>query len=169
MRRGPPRRPWAAILLLVPLTLAPLPAMALDVVEQLAGRWASKAGQPFTMDWSVEGDGFALRWTVPGRGEAEAAFITSGRPGVFVAGGRERWSMFGDKPVNPLVDGPLHWARAAADTVYVYSLVVDQNGAFVLDRYACHPEGEKLKVTLLRRLPDGQGEEMSMLLERVRP
>ena len=49
-------------------------------------------------------------------------------------------AMFGDDgPVNPLEGGTLYWARADGDALYVYSLAIDDHGAFALDRYACHP------------------------------
>ena len=45
-------------------------------------------------------------------------------------------SMFGDEAaVNPLEGGALFWARTAGDGVYLYSLVIDDQGAFQIDRY----------------------------------
>ena len=39
-------------------------------------------------------------------------------------------SMFGDDgPVNPLEGGALFWARTAEDGVYLYRLVIDDQGA----------------------------------------
>lgn len=78
--------------------------------------------------------------------------------------------MFGrDEPVNPLVEGTLYWARLADDAVHVYSLAIDDKGAFVLDHYACRPAGEKLEVAFRRRLPDDKVEERAMTLTRATP
>jgi hypothetical protein len=73
----------------------------------------------------------------------------------------------GDKPVNPLEEGTLYWARTAADAVYVYSLKIDDRGGFVLDRFTCSPSEGGLVVSLLRRLPEGRVERMDMQLEKV--
>jgi hypothetical protein len=154
----------AAVLLLV----AGSPCLAGDLLQALSGRWATESGAPFAMDWQPAADGFGLRWTVPGQGEASARFTPAGRPGVLAGRAEGDWSMFGrDKLVNPLVEGTLYWARSTADTIYVYSLGIDDRGGFVLDRYACSPSGDGLAVSLLRRLPQGRAETLEMQLVRV--
>jgi hypothetical protein len=143
-----------------------VPARAADLLTLLRGTWTAETSPPFRMAWSPSEGGFGLRWTVPDGGEAEADFIPSVRPGLFVPGERG-WSMFGEKAtVNPLTGGTLHWARATEDTVYVYAMTIDDKGAFVLDRYACRPEGDRLEVTMSRRLPGGHTEERQVSLVR---
>jgi hypothetical protein len=98
----------------------------------------------------------------------ELAFApTSGRAGVLAGPGAEGWSMFGsDKPVNPLRKGTLFWGRSAPEAIYVYSLAVDDRGAFMLDRYAFRPAGERLQLALERRLSQGKVEQAEASLER---
>jgi hypothetical protein len=144
------------------------PGMAADLLQALGGRWATESGAPFTMDWQPAADGFGLRWTVPGQGEASVRFTPAGRPGVLAGRAEGGWSMFGrDEPVNPLENGTLYWARTTADAVYVYSLGIDDRGGFVLDRYACSPSEGGLAVSLLRRLPESRVERMDMQLVKV--
>jgi len=144
------------------------PGTAADLLQALGGRWATESGAPFTMDWQPAADGFGLRWTVPGQGEASVRFTPAGRPGVLAGRVEGGWSMFGgDKPVNPLENGTLYWARTTADAVYVYSLGIDDRGGFVLDRYACSPSEGGLAVSLLRRLPESRVERIDMQLVRV--
>lgn len=168
MRYHQPRQ-WRAALPAL-LLLASTSASGADLSQSLAGRWQSASGEPFAMEWTVAGGGFDLRWSVPGNGQAEAAFRPSDRANVYVASGGEGWSMFRRRePVNPLLDGPLYWARATSDVVYVYRLTIDAEGAFVLDRYACRPADGKLVVDLLRRLPGSRTEEMQVTLARAEP
>lgn len=176
--RGRSRRAAALLLAAAPAAALLLPAAlarpargqaaAADPLPRLVGRWASEPDGAFAMTWSAAGDGFGLRWTVPGGGEAEAAFAPSGRPGVFAAAGGDGWSMFGGgKPANPLVGGTLRWARVGGDTVYVYSLSVQDRGAFVLDRYACRlAAGDRLEVAFQRRRPADRVEELRLTLAR---
>lgn len=168
MRYHQPRQ-WRAFLPALVL-LASAPAAGADLSQGLAGRWQSASGEPFAMEWTVASGGFDLRWSVPGSGQAEAAFRPSDRANIYVASEGESWSMFGGRePVNPLLDGPLHWARTTSDVIYVYRLAIDAEGAFVLDRYACRPTDGKLVVDLLRRLPGSRTEEMQVTLARAEP
>jgi hypothetical protein len=156
-------------LALVMLVAASAPVRAADLLTLLRGSWAAETSPPFAMTWSPSEGGFGLRWTVPGDGEAEADFIPSARPNLFVPGERS-WSMFGKKaPIDPLAGDMLYWARSTTDTIYVYTLVIDEKGAFVLDRYACRPAGDRLEVAVSRRLPGGRTEELQVSLVRTEP
>ncbi len=163
----------AAAASLAALLLAPAPPEAADLLGDLAGRWATApgaAGPALAMEWSPRDGGFALAWSGDG-GEARETFAPAeGRPGLFFPERHEGgWSMFGgdEEPENPLLDGPLFWARADAGTVYVYRVEIDAKGAYVIERYACRlAEAQKLDVGLLRRLPGGRAEESRMLLTK---
>jgi hypothetical protein len=158
------------MILLLLLGLPMAPSLAADLLQALQGRWAATQDAKFAMEWSATGDGFGLRWTVPGRGEAQADFKPTGRPGVYAGQSEQGWSMFGrDKPLNPLVKGTLYWARSTPEAVYVYSLEIDDQGAFVLDRYAYRSAEPGIEVSLLRRLPEGRTEEMNVQLVRAGP
>lgn len=168
--------PVAALAAAVFLATA-APGRAADgLLRDLAGRWATTSGPAVTMDWSPDDDGFTLAWNVPGRGGAEVRerfALTERRPGLFFAEREGGWSMFGeDEPDNnPLLDGPLHWARTTPDTVYVYRVEIDGRGIYVVDRYACRlgEGGQRLEVALLRRLYGGRTEESRMLLTKSAP
>lgn len=164
----PTRLPALAALL---ACLAPGTAWAADLLDSLYGRWATDTPAPFAMSWAKGRDGFELRWAVPGGKEATARFTPTGRPGVFAGQAGQGWSMFGGgEPVNPLVGGTLYWARSTPDAFYLYSLEIDDQGAFVLDRYACRSAGEgRLSVALQRRLPEGKTEEIDMQLAKAGP
>jgi hypothetical protein len=163
---------WSILLpLILSLLALPLaPAAAADLMQALQGRWSAKEDAKFAMEWTPAGEGFGLRWTVPGRGEASAEFKPTGRPGVFAGQSQQGWSMFGgDKAVNPLEKGTLYWARSTPEAVYVYSLDIDDHGAFVLDRYTCRAAEPGIEVSLLRQLPQGRTEEMNVQLVRAGP
>jgi hypothetical protein len=144
-------------------------AQAATLVEGLAGKWATRSGPALRMEWTPNGGGFGLRLTVPGGHEIGAAFVPrSGRPGLFFTERDEGWSMFGNEEAdNPMLDGPLLWARATEDAVYVYRIEIDAKGGFVVERYACRPVGDGLDVGFQRRLPDGRTEESRMRLTRA--
>lgn len=148
-----------------------LPAAArADALDALRGRWASSPSGPPTMEWSGYADGFSVMFRPDGGPAATLEFTPSARPGIMagrVKGGWSMGSMFShDGPVDPLVEGTLHWARTTADAVYLYSLVIDDRGGFQLDRYRCAPKGNALTVTLDRRTPAG-GESTEQQLVRA--
>lgn len=144
-------------------------AHAATLVEGLAGKWSTRSGPALSMEWTPDGDGFGLRWTVSGGQEIGAAFEPrSDRPGQFFTERNEGWSMFRDeKAANPILDGPLLWARTTGDSVYVYRVEIDAEGGYVVERYACRPDGDGLEVGFLRRLPGGRTEESRMRLTRA--
>ena len=87
-------------------------------------------------------------------------FAPTGRPGVYAGKAKAGWSMmdsmFGDEAaVNPLEGGALFWARTAGDSVYLYSLVIDDQGAFQIDRYDCRLDQGSLVVSVARRTGAG--------------
>ena len=111
------------------------------------------------MEWTATAT--VSRLLDPGwRSATPSSSRPSGRPGVYAGSTEAGWTMMGamfgdDGPVNPLRGGTLYWASTADDAVYVYSLAIDDNGAFVLDRYACRIEQGALAVTTARRTADG--------------
>lgn len=148
-----------------------------DILQQLQGSWAGAAGDGanssganrVAMDWTPDKDGFDLRWSVPGAGVQTAQFRRTDRPQVYVGDSGQGWAMFDRRPtVNPLEKGTLLWARTAPDAVYVYSLSIDDRGAFVLDRYRCQPQAGTLLVSFLRQLP-GRQEQFEAVLRRIVP
>ena len=164
------RHPGCACLtFLLGLLLACGPAHAADLLAALRGDWAAAGADAMTMTWSGTGDGFSVRWTAPGGKEArETSFKPSARPGVLVGDGGGGWSMFGrDTAVDPLVNGTLRWARLTTDTVYLYSIAVDDHGAYVIERYGCRPAGDRLEVAFQRMAPVDQVEERKVSLNRV--
>ncbi|MFO1073162.1 MAG: hypothetical protein U1E17_10920 [Geminicoccaceae bacterium] len=150
------------------LLLAGLPAHADTLLASLQGRWADASG--FAMTWAPAGDGFALRWTTAEGKSMDATFKPTGRPGVLAGVDDAGWSMFGGRePLNPLVKGTLRWARLTDEAVYVYSLAIDDKGAYLIERYGCRPEGDRLQVAFQLRRSPTQVEERAMTLSRVTP
>jgi hypothetical protein len=123
---------------------------------------------PLEIGLAPAGNGFTLRWIAPDRGLEEVRFTATERPGVFAASEGEGWSMFERKaPVNPLEGETLRWARSAPDALYLYSLKIDDRGGFVLDRYACRPEADTLRVAWERQRPEGPEPERVGRLTRI--
>lgn len=148
------------------------PAARATVLDDLRGRWGTSAEGSAVMEWTA-GDGvFGLSWTPAGGALTAVRFSSVGRPNVYAGSTEAGWTMMGamfgdDGPVNPLRGGTLYWARTADDAVYVYSLVIDDNGAFVLDRYACRIEQGALAVTTARRTADGSEAPQEQKLVRI--
>jgi hypothetical protein len=95
---------------------------------------------------------FALSWTVPGKGIAETTFAADDTPGVYSVVTSGLFAMFGRRGGgNPLADGQLLWARTDEAGLYVYSLTIDRTGRYRLDRLSCHPQGQTVQMTLVRR------------------
>jgi hypothetical protein len=110
------------------------------------------------------GGGFHMSWTGLSRengGElrrekAEASFTPTDRPGVYTfdAGDESLFSsLFADPATgNPLEGETLLWARLAGSTLTVYSLAIDAQGGFDLDRYARTLTDEGMAVRYTRRI-----------------
>jgi hypothetical protein len=162
--------PFGLVLLalLVLAAIAPSGVAAAELLDALRGRWAPAPATAPTMEWQPDGEGFTLTWASTGSGEVSARFLPTGRPGVFAGRGAGEWTIFGgDAPVNPLVDGTLLWARTTVDTAYVYSLAIDDQGGFILERYTCRPAGDRLSVAVLRWTAKGQANDAEQTLVRV--
>jgi hypothetical protein len=95
-----------------------------------------------------DGDGFRMGWTaleigsgggVSGRQEVGVSFAPTGKPGVF-AYREEPGSMLERLFASPATSNPLEgetllWARLAGPTLTVYSLALEDDGGFRLDRH----------------------------------
>jgi len=146
-----------ALLAAFPLLVGTIPgADAADLLQGMSGRWAPGPDATATVELAPSEGGFTLTWRPPERDPTTARFAATERPNVYAARTGEGWSMFGGEAVNPLREGTLLWARTAEDGVYVYSLEIDDQGGFLLDRYAYRPDGEGLLVSLLRRTAEGE-------------
>jgi hypothetical protein len=172
-KAGRQKETWcrAALTALIGLALLGSPLRADALPPALQGRWAGTLGPgtvPLEIGLAPAGSGFTLHWTPPGGGPEEVRFAATERPGVFAASEGEGWSMFERKaPVNPLQGAALRWARSAPDALYLYSLRIDDRGAFVLDRYACRPEEGALRVAWQRQRPEGPEPERAGRLTRT--
>jgi hypothetical protein len=94
-----------------------------------------------------DGTGFRMQWTeleigsggVAGRRDVRVSFDPTGQPGVF-AYREEPGSMLERLFASPATSNPLEgetllWARLVGPTLTVYSLALDHDGGFQLDRY----------------------------------
>jgi hypothetical protein len=158
-----------ALLAALPLLVGAIPgAGAADPLQAMSGRWAPGPDAAATVELAPGEEGFTLTWRPPEREPTTARFAATGRPDVYAGESGEGWSMFsGGEAVNPLREGTLLWARTAEDGVYVYSLEIDDEGRFLLDRYAYRPDGESLLVSLLRRTAEGEVKPPEQKLVRV--
>jgi hypothetical protein len=170
-----PRRagPLRLAVLLGSALLAALPSTAMaKILDELRGRWATASSGPPTMEWAPTEDGFTVSWTPPGAEATTVHFTPTGHPGVYRGTAKAGWSMmdsmFGDDaPANPLLGGPLFWARAADETIFLYRMVIGDQGAFELDRYSCRPANSALDLSLQRRTAEGMAEPTVQRLVRV--
>lgn len=147
----------------------------------LAGRWQGTSiesshgieavAQDLFLNFKPVDKGFDLEWKVPGGGVESARFApTEGHPGVFSAEAPSRglfglMSMFSGE-LNPLEGDPLVWARSGANTLVFYKLVIDEKGAFTLDRYETVLQDGALRLEFNRRSHDGPERSLTAKLER---
>jgi hypothetical protein len=104
----------------------------------------------------VPGDGgFELEWKAPGGAVEHAGFVASeNQPGVFSAkasSGGLLGFFSSSEEVDPLEGDPLTWARLDGDAFILYKLVIDERGAFTLDRYENTLQGETIRLRFTRR------------------
>ena len=149
----------AAMLGAMLLGLLPTVAMA-GILDDLSGTWVAGGSGPPAMEWAASEGGFVVSWTPPDGKPTTVQFASTGRPGVYAGKAKAGWSMmdsmFGDEAaVNPLEGGALFWARTAGDSVYLYSLVIDDQGAFQIDRYDCRLDQGSLVLSVARRTGAG--------------
>ena len=153
---------WRQILVATGLAVASAGAAAEDpTIEDFAGDWrgaelrvsgAAEDLKPSPADLDVQvvaaDAGFQMSWTVFRRAEGgtfesqkiDASFAPTERPGVFAfepGSSSLLTRLFADPATaNPLEGEALLWARLAGATLTVYSLAIDTDGSFDLDRYA---------------------------------
>lgn len=155
-------------------------AYAADI-PPLAGEWRGTAvestggidtpANELFLKFEPADKGFDLEWKVPGGAAESARFIqTEGHPGVFSTQKASR-GLFGvmswfSGELNPLDGDPLIWARSGADTLVFYKLVIDEQGAFTLDRYETVLEGGALRLHFTRRSHDKPEQSLAVKLER---
>jgi len=164
-------------LILLSLYGVVLAAHAADTTR-FAGHWRGAAvdssdgfdveAKDLSMRFEPADEGFELEWKTPGGPEEQVEFVeTTKQPGVFSAkvskGGF--LGLFSSPELNPLDGDPLVWARfAGEDTFIVYKLVIDNRGAFELDRYERTLEGDTLRLHYTRR---AHGEPVRSLVARL--
>lgn len=159
--------------LLLGLLAAPSQA-ASGLIAAFAGEWTGvqqDGGVPWRMAWAPTQDGFSVSWSTADGGTT-TAFFRPGPSADIYAGVDEPdgWMPFvKPKLPDPLGDGPLFWARTTADAVFVYRLAIDDSGSFMIDRYDCSLEEQRLEVTLQRQLTDGSVQTSTALLTRKAP
>jgi hypothetical protein len=99
-----------------------------------------------------KGNGFTVAWTTvthPGgdigsaktrRKSSSIDFLPSGKPGLFRAA----------RPGDPLVGDAYAWARIKGQTLTVYVLNIDENGAYVIQSYDRTLTGFAMELTFAR-------------------
>jgi hypothetical protein len=153
---------WRHVVAVIGLALASGSAVADDpAIGDFVGSWRGvelqssgddegSAFAPDDLDVQIRSEraGFSMSWTGFSRTDdgkltrqrSEASFMPTDRPGVFAfdAGAPSLFSrLFADPATgNPLRGETLLWARLAGPTLTVYSLAIDDQGGFALDRYA---------------------------------
>jgi len=153
---------WRHVAVVLALALPSARALAGDAtIEDFNGTWRGVEVQssgdddglaftPEDLDVQIrsESGGFSMGWTGFSRDDdgklvrerSDASFTPTDRPGVFAfeAGAPSLFSrLFADPATgNPLRGETLLWARLAGPTLTVYSLAIDHEGGFALDRYA---------------------------------
>jgi hypothetical protein len=136
-------------------------ASAESAISGMMGRWqgeidrttggAAAKGQA-TLALTERNDGFSIRWALPGRPAFEVPFEPDEqRQGVFQPSRDGLLSFLRQKRDGDPLDGePLLWARTASQTLVVYSLGIEHDGGYVLDRLAFQQEGETIRAEFTR-------------------
>ncbi len=105
------------------------------------------------------GDGFKLTWvSVTPREDGTlkrkaytVQFKPKGKPGLY--GSAMRTDMFGNQvPLDPLKGEPYVWARISGDTLFVYALLITEEGGYEMQVYerTLSPEGMDLTYSRVR-------------------
>lgn len=124
-----------------------------DAIESSDGLEVVK--EQVLFKFSSVDDGFKLEWNTPGGDVEQAVFVESEtQPGVFsvrASSGGLLGFLSSSGEVNPLEGDPLTWAHLEADSLIVYKLVIDDQGAFTIDRYENAMQGETIQLRFTRR------------------
>lgn len=175
---------WLLALVMTGALLSPAVAQQSVTIQDFYGSWqgtelTTEGGvdlpnvAPGDLDIGIEpsGDGFRLRWTGAERAgegrlalrQLEAGFMPTERPGVFEFDADERSLLdrlfAAPETGNPLEGDTLLWARLEQDTLTVYSLGINAQGGFDLDRYAWRLGKDGMTVHYSRRT-ESEGEIM---------
>lgn len=161
----------------VAMLLGASAAMA-DPLAEFDGRWRAVEvvsdgiavePQDVVVDLTRVERGFRLRWFTPTRGIEEAAFEPGPSAGVYEVRnrGRSMLDIF-SRPTtgNPLRGERLLWARVEDGMLVNYSLELESDGGFVLDRQAQTREDETMRLDFTRRGHEGIVTQFAARLER---
>lgn len=159
-------------------------------IEDFFGSWrgieiSAPAGLEFQandLDVAIEryDRGFHMRWTTLDRSgseadftaqPAEAGFSETERPGVYAydPGGGSLFSSLFAAPAsgNPLEGETLLWARLGEAALVVYSLSIDPDGGFDLNRYERTLSDDGMVVNYQRRIEGREPLRIEGRLERA--
>ena len=145
-------------------------------LEPLLGRWRGVEAElappgpvePLDLDVEIErrGDGFRLSWPPIGAGGKDAireplnaTFAPTGREGVYMFD-QDEGSLIGRLFAAPATGNPLRgetllWARVAADAMIIYSLAIERDGGFRLDRTELRVDDSRMRLVMTRRTGTG--------------
>jgi hypothetical protein len=161
-----------ALLILAMLLAGPATAQDLGPWQ---GRWEGRvesealgveAGAAATLEVEPAGEGFALAWSTGGP-VAQASLRATGRPGMFAAGEAGIMArLMGDSAPDPLVGDTLIWARLEPGALHLYSLKMEPDGRFAIDRHEWRPEGDAMALRLVRRAAETVEGELRATLRR---
>lgn len=166
------------------------PAAHAAGIEDFFGTWrgtevSAPSGLEFQaddLDVAIEPyeQGFHMRWTTLDRAgsepgfttqSAEASFSETERPGVYEydpGGGSLLTSLFAAPATgNPLEGETLLWARLEETALIVYSLSIDPDGGFDLNRYARTLSEDGMVVSYQRRIDGREPVSIEGRLERA--
>lgn len=157
-------RSFQLVFLMLSLCGLPTAAHATGLGD-FAGHWRGESidssdglkvsKEDLSLKFSPIDGGFELEWKAPGGDVEKAGFVESeDKPGIFSArasSGGLLGFFSSSEEVNPLDGDPLVWARLAGDVLIVYKLVIDEQGAFTLDRYENTLQSDTLRLRFSRR------------------
>ena len=157
-------------------------------IEDFFGSWrGTEVSAPPGVDFQADDlgvtiepyeGGFQMRWTTLDRADAgfgpqpaEASFSETERPGVYEydpGGGSLLTSLFAAPATgNPLEGETLLWARLEEAALVLYSLSIDPDGGFDLNRYARTLSDDGMVVNYQRRIEGREPIRIEGRLERA--
>jgi len=149
-------------------------ALVAGLPEGVAGNWRGvveiETGEAAVRAiLRTRGDGFEIDISLPEAPPLRAQLVPSEEPRVFqvAAARRGLFGFFdgGDRS-NPFDGEPLIWARSSALGIVAYRLTIGADGGMTLLRIAFEPDGERLEMSVERRIDAEPRTRFDVLLER---
>ena len=125
------------------------------------------AGAAATLEVEPEGAALNVVWSAGGPVQEVRLEPTGNADVLAVRRGGLMARLTGAQAPNPLAGDAVTWARLAPEALYLYSLRIETDGRFAVDRLEWRPRGETMELRVVRQSSEPGEQTLHAMLQRV--